>query len=429
MGVAIVVVLLVVAAGAYFGLGYLSGTSSTSSTTSHTGSTTTTTTTTTTTGPLPGKGMSIGVLFDVGGLGDKGFNDLAYAGMIQANKTLGVNFDYRIAQTSSDFVPDLNALMAEHMTLIVANGEDMTDVINQTATTNPNQLFAITDADFPAFNHTNVIAMKWTEHVGSAIIGALSVAMTKSDKVGFLGGDAIGVIFKFWNGYKAGATWAENYLNKNVTIFKQYAGTTLQAFDDPTTGAQIATSMIGQGADVIYAPAGGTAIGAFNAIGQHDQQSWNWTLNTAPPVFGIGVDANQDYYGTYQNFVQHDTNSSHFKAPSFILTSNIKTVDQGVFSVMKSVVYHNYTNVWAHPETFAPSFWNGQTQICVDYGSPCHVRGVWQFTLETGSVGPTNFQYTSQYLTPAAQNVLKQITQGILNGSITIPENYNDTPA
>ncbi len=184
-GVAIIIVLLVVAAGAYY---FLAAPSKI---------TTSPTTTTSSTGPLPGKGMSIGVVFDVGGLGDRGFNDLAYAGMIQANKTLGVNYDYRVASTSSDFPNLFNALIGEHVTLIVGNGFDMDTVINDSATRNPTQYFAQVDGDWPNFNHTNVIVMKWQEHIGSAIVGALSVALTHSDKIGFLGGVSTGIIYKF----------------------------------------------------------------------------------------------------------------------------------------------------------------------------------------------------------------------------------------
>jgi basic membrane protein A and related proteins len=416
-GVAIIIVLLVVAGGAYYFL-----------TTQTSNNTTTTTTTTSTAGPLPGKGLSIGLVFDVGGLGDRGFNDLAYQGMLKANQTLGVNYDYRVASTSSDFPNLFNALMAEHMTLIVGNGFDMDTVINDSATRNPTQLYAQVDGDWPNFNHTNVIVMKWQEHIGSAIVGALSVSMTKTDKIGFLGGVATGIIYKFWNGWKAGAVWASSYLHKNVTLLKQYAGTTFDYFDKPSAGYSIGQTMISQGADIIFTAAGGTGIGTFNAIGQYDaQQGWNYTTTTPPPVFGIGVDANQDYYGTYQYFVQHHNQSgATLTPPSFILTSEIKTVDKGVFDVMKAVVYHNFSAVYDNPTKFGPSFYSGLAQVCgADYSSPCHARGVWEFGLDTGSVGPTNFQYTSMYLTPAANNILKQITNGILNGTIHIPEDYS----
>ncbi len=276
-------------------------------------------------------------------------------------------------------------------------------------------------------NKTNVIVMKWTEHTGSAVVGALSVALTNKNKIAFLGGVSTGIIYKFWNGWKAGAVWASHYLNKNVTLLKQYAGSTFDYFDKPQAGFQIGQTFIAQGADIIYTAAGGTGIGTFNAIGQYDQQQgWNWT-GTRPPVLAIGVDSNQDYYGTYQYFVGHDQNSAHYKAPSFVLTSEIKTVDKGVFAMMNSVVHGNFSSVYNNPAQYGPSFFNGAALVCGNnYSSPCHARGVWEFDLAHGQVGPTNFQYTSSYLTPVAQNILKQITQGINNGTIHIPEDYID---
>jgi basic membrane protein A len=428
-GVAIVVVLLVVAAGAYYAVTLQSGTN-----------TTTTPGSSTTAGPLPGKGMSIGLVLDVGGLGDKGFNDLAYAGALQANKTLGVNFDYRVAQTTSDFPNLFNALIAEHMTLIVGNGFDMDSVINASAVAHPTQLFAQTDGDWPNMNKTNVIVMKWTEHTGSAVVGALSVAMTQTNKIAFLGGVSTGIIYKFWNGWKAGAVWASNYLHKNVTLLKQYAGSTFDYFDKPSAGFAIGQTFISQGADIIFTAAGGTGIGTFNAIGQYDAGqpgvkpdgnkttgNWGWSNSSRPAVFAIGVDANQDYYGTNQYFNQHINATSKLRAPSFVLTSEIKTVDKGVFAVMNSVVHNNFSSVYNNPAKYGPSFYNGVALVCGnDYSSPCHAKGVWEFDLSHGQVGPTNFQYTSQYLTPAALNIVKQITEGINNGTIHIPEDYID---
>lgn len=411
-GVAIVVVLLIIAAGAYYYIAYYAPSS-------------TTTTTTTTTGPLPGKGMKLGLVLDVGGLNDKGFNQLAYQGGLLANQTLGVDFDYRVAQTTNDFPNLFNALIAEHCTLIIGNGFDMDTVINDSATRYPNQLFGQTDGDWTSMNKTNVIVMKWTEHTGSAVVGALAVAMTQTNKIAFLGGVSTGIIYKFWNGWKAGAVWASNYLNKNVTLLKQYAGTTFDYFNKPDVGKSIAQTFISQGADIIFAAAGGTGTGAYDAVGQYDQQQgWNWT-SSRPPVMAIGVDANQDYYGTYQYFVSHSSDSSTYKSPSFMLTSEIKTVDKGVYALINSVVRGNFSAVYNNPSQYGPSFYNGVALVCgADYSSACHAKGVWEFDLSHGQVGPTDFQYSSVYLTPVARNVVHQITEGIINGSIVIPEDY-----
>ena len=422
-GVAIIVVLLVIAAGAYYYIAYYSPPSSTS-------------TTTTTTGPLPGKGMSIGVVFDVGGLGDRGFNDLAYQGMIQANKTLGVDYKYEIATSTTDIPALFATLISDHLDLIVGVGFDDDQAISQYSSQYPLQKFAQVDGDI--YNVTNVIAIKYQEHVGSAIVGALAVAMAgPTGKIGFLGGVSIGIIYKFWNGYKYGVEWADNYLTKvtgttwNNPLDEVYDSSQFNGFADPSGGFTKGQAMIGRGDKVIYTAAGGTGIGTFNAIGQYDQQQgWNWSNSTAPPVWAIGVDANQDYYGTQQYFsaAQQNKTASNLTPPSFILTSEIKAVDKGVFDVASWVVAGNFSGVWNTPTKFAPSFFNGQTDLCgSDGASPCHVRGVLLLGYAQNAVGPTNFQYTSQFLTANAKLVMSQIEKGIVNGSINVPEIYTDT--
>lgn len=353
--------------------------------------------------------------------------------MIKANQTLGVNYYYEVASTTTDFPAYYAAILAHHPSLVVGVGFDQDLIVNQTAQANPNTKFAIIDGD--DFNQPNVISVKYQEHVGSAIAAAVSVAMTHTNKIGFLGAVPFSVIYKFWNGWKFGAVWAANYLHKNVTLIQRYAGPTFDYFNKPTAGQQVTQAMLASGADIVFMVAGGTGIGGFNAIGAFDeQQNWNWTLNTAPPVFAIGVDANQDYYGTYQFFYQHQNQTSFtgFTAPSFVLTSVQKGVDVGVFDMMQSVVNNNYTNIWSHPAIYAPTLENGQTVDCgsvngtASFSNPCHITGgALLLGLRNGGTGLTHFAYTSQYLTPDANRVMTQITRGILNGSIIVPENYN----
>jgi basic membrane protein A len=373
------------------------------------------------------------VVFDVGGLGDRGFNDLAYQGMMQANKTLGVDYKYQVA-TSTTEIPSLFAtLISDHLSLIVGVGFDDDQAISQYAAQYPNQKFAQVDGDI--YNVTNLIAIKYQEHVGSAIVGALAAALAgNGGKIGFLGGVTTGIIYKFWNGWKFGASWADSYLAKmegtsyNTTLDQVYDSTGFNGFADPSGGFSNGQAMIARGDTIIFTAAGGTGIGTFNAIGQYDQQhGWSWTNTTAPPVWAIGVDANQDYYGTQQYFsaAQQNKTASNLTPPSFVLTSEIKKVDLGVFDVMKWVTEGNYSGLWNNPTQFAPSFFNGQTQLCGSSGSsPCYVRGVFLLGLKQGAVGPTSFQYTIQFLTPTAKRVMAQITAGILNGTITVPENY-----
>lgn len=413
MGVAIVVILLIIAAGAYYFIAIYPGGG-------------TSTTTTSTQGPLPGKGLTIGVVYDTGGKGDKSFNDMAYAGILNSNQTLGVSYKELGSSSANDYEPNMETFVSEHVNLIVCVGFLMDTNVAAEAAKYPNQMFAQVDGDI--YNMSNVVAVKFQENVGSAIVGAMAAAMTKTGKVGFIGGMDVGIIHKFWHGWEYGVSWGANYIHKSVVaIPAQYTGTTPAAWNAPDVAKSEAASMYAQGADIIFAAAGASGTGLFDQTGALDTASssgWNWNTNTPPPYLAMGVDADQDYYGTQQYFVNHATTG--FTAPSFILTSEMKRVDVGVFNVIKSVVYSNYTAFYANPQKWAPSFWNGQTVACGPNGDqPCHVKGVYLLGLAQHAVGPSPMTYTSQYLTPLAKTVVAQLTAAILNGTATVPENYN----
>jgi len=369
--------------------------------------------------------VQIGIVYDTGGRGDKSFNDMAYAGASQAVSGLGIKLIEESSSSASDYVNNIETLVSKNVSLIVCVGFLMDDAVASEAAKYPNMKFAQVDGDI--YNVSNVVAIKFQENLGSALVGALAVAMTKSDVVGFVGGMSIGIIYKFWHGYQYGVQWAENYLHKNVTLLPaQYTGTTPAAWDDPQTDKGIAQSMISKGADIIYAAAGASGLGVFEAVGAADQAStWNWSKTTTPPYWAIGVDSDQDYYGTYQYFVQGNQNGP-FTAPSFVLTSEMKRVDTGVYTVINSVVAGNFSSIWNNPNTWAPTFWNGQTQICGSTGDqPCHVQGVYLLGLAQGGVGPSPMTYTTQYLTTDAKNIVAQLKAAILNSTAVVPENYN----
>ena len=404
VSVAIVIVIIVIAAGAYY---FATMGSSTSSTT---------TTTTTTTGPLPGKGYTIGVIYDTGGKGDKSFNDMAYAGVKNANQTLGVNYKELGSSSANDYSPNIETFVSEKVNLIVCVGFLMDTDVATKAAKYPSQMFAQIDGD--VYNMSNVVAIKFQEHIGSAIVGAMAAAMTKTGKVGFIGGMDIGIIHKFWHGWEYGVSWGANYTHKNVVALPaQYTGTTPAAWNAPDVAKSEAASMFSQGADIIFAAAGASGTGLFDQTGALDTASgstWNWSTTTPPPYLAIGVDADQDYYGTQQYFVNHAT--SGFAAPSFVLTSEMKRVDVGVFNVIKSVVYSNFSSFYSNPQKWAPSYWNGPTAH--------DTKGVYLLGLAQHAVGPSPMTYTSQYLTPLAKQVVAQLTAAILNGTAVVPENY-----
>lgn len=243
--------------------------------------------------------FKVGLVFDLGGRGDKSFNDAAYAGLERAKKELGIQFDYLEPSESADREGSLRQLASSDYDLIVCTGFSFTDDVNRAAASFPKKLFAAVDyAVTPGKSiPKNVSAIKFREEEGSFLVGAVAALTSKTKTLGFVGGMDIPLIHKFEAGYRAGAAWAD----PKVRVLTAYAGVTPEAFKDPNKGKEIALSQYGQGADVIYHASGATGLGVFEAARQKK-------------LLAIGVDANQ-----------------YAEAPGFILTSMLKKVDEAVF--------------------------------------------------------------------------------------------------
>ena len=399
---AVIIIVIIVAAvgvGAYYAT--LPGPTTTTTPTTTTPTTTTTTTTTlpTTTTTLPGAGKKIGVVYDTGGKGDKSFNDLAYAGALKAQQDLGISFTELGSTSASDYRPNLEQFASQRVDLIIAVGFLMDTDVNASARAHPDIKYAQVDGD--VFNLPNVVAIKFKENDGSALVGALAVAMSKTGKIGFIGGMDVPIIWKFAAGYIVGAQWAATELGKQVTILPpQYTGTTPAAWNAPDVAKSIANSMFGQGADIIFAAAGGSGLGLFDATkAQNEAQGWNFDPAKSPSFFAIGVDADQDYLGT--------KDPANPTPPGYILTSMQKRVDVGVYDLIKSVVYGNYSNFYNQPEKFSP-----------DYPG---LKGIYSLGIPQAGVGPSDLKYTSTYVTAEAKNIVNKLKQAIVSGQVTIP--------
>ena len=128
----------------------------------------------------------------------------------------------------------------------------------------------------------------------------LAAMASKTGKVGFVGGMDIPLIRKFACGYVQGAKAA----NPNAEVIQNMTGTTPAAWNDPAKGGELAKAQIDQGADVVYAAAGGTGIGVLQAAADAGK-------------LGIGVDSNQNYLH-----------------PGKVLTSMLKRVDDAVYKAL-----------------------------------------------------------------------------------------------
>jgi basic membrane protein A len=244
--------------------------------------------------------MRIAMVTDVGGLGDRSFNDSAYAGLVRAHADLLADTTVLQSRSAADYAINMTVLANKEYDEIFAIGFLMAKDVADVAARYTKRHFAIIDAvvDLP-----NVTSVTFKEEEGSYLAGALAALTTKTKTIAFLGGIDIPLLRKFEAGFAAGA----RQIDPSVKVLVKYTG----SFDDPAAGKELSGVLYDQGADIVYVAAGKAGLGA---IDQAKRRSG---------VFIIGVDSNQDGM-----------------APGKILTSMIKRVDTGVFRVCQEAVAH-----------------------------------------------------------------------------------------
>jgi basic membrane protein A len=254
--------------------------------------------------------VRVGIVFDLGGRGDKSFNDGAYLGGERAAKELGARVRFIEPGEGSDREAGLRLLAAEGLDLVIGVGFIFTDDITPLAREYPKVAFADVDYAVPTDSvgnplpmPDNLVALKFREEEGSFLVGALAALVGKSKKVGFVGGMDIALIHKFEAGYRAGV----KYVCPDCEVIAQYAGVTPEAFRNPGRGKELALSQFNQGVNVIFHASGSTGLGVFEAA-------------RSAGKLGIGVDADQ-----------------YAEAPGFVLTSMVKGIDESVFQAVKAV--------------------------------------------------------------------------------------------
>jgi basic membrane protein A len=260
--------------------------------------------------PPTGDAVDVGIVFDMGGRGDKSFNDGAYLGAERAARDLGARVRFIEPGEGSDREAGLRLLAAEGMDLVIGVGFIFTDDLTQLAREYPNTKFAGVDYAVAMDKNGKVIpppanlsALKFREEQGSYLVGALAALVGKSKKVGFVGGMDSPLIQKFEVGYKAGV----KKVCPDCEVISQYAGVTPEAFRNPGKGKELALSQYQQGVNVIFHASGSTGLGVFEAARQTGK-------------LAIGVDADQ------------------FKeAPGYVLTSMVKGIDNAVYDAIKRV--------------------------------------------------------------------------------------------
>ena len=239
----------------------------------------------------------IGVIYDSGGKFDKSFNELAFDSAMRVVNELGWDIVEFEAANNTQIEQGMRKVADRGATLIVAMGFAQADAVAAVAPDYPDINFVNVDVcwlDDPA---GNIYQACYKEHEGSFLVGMIAAMASKTGKVGFVGGMDIPLIRKFQGGFEQGALYA----NPDIEIHANMTGTTPEAWNNPTKGAELAKSQVDKGADVIYQAAGATGIGVLQAAADAG-------------IMGIGVDTNQNW--------MH---------PGNMLTSMLKRLDLTIF--------------------------------------------------------------------------------------------------
>ncbi|HEY4191425.1 MAG TPA: BMP family ABC transporter substrate-binding protein [Mesorhizobium sp.] len=234
------------------------------------------------------------ILYDLGGKFDKSFNEAAYNGAEKFKAETGTPYVEFEVSNASQREQALRRFAEDGRNPIVMAGFAWVDPLTKVAAEYPELNFVVIDdqVDLP-----NVRSLKFKDYEGSYIVGVLAGMASKTKKVGFVGGMDVPLIRKFECGYVGGAKAAGA-----TEVIQNMTGDTPAAWNDPAKGSEIAKTQIDQGADVVYAAAGGTGVGVLQAAADAGK-------------LGIGVDSNQ-------NGLQ----------PGKVLTSMLKRVDVAVYT-------------------------------------------------------------------------------------------------
>ena len=255
--------------------------------------------------------LKVGLVFDITGKGDKGFNDSAYQGLEWAAEDFGIEYIDLAPGVDSDYEVNLRNLARLNYDLIIGVGFSFTDCISEVADEFPSIKFAVVDGFIP--DKSNVVSLLFKEQDGSFLVGIIAGMKAKGDRkgiVGFIGGMDIPLINKFEAGYIAGV----HYVFPECKVLSSYAGDTPTAFIDPVKGKELALDQYDRGAYVIYQASGLTGVGVCTAAKERKR-------------YVIGVDSNQNYRGYIEE-----------TGENFGLTSMLKQVDVSVYLTVKSVV-------------------------------------------------------------------------------------------
>ena len=252
-------------------------------------------------GPAAAQDFRPAVVFDMGGKFDRSFNEGIHNGVERFREESGIAYAEFEVTNESQREQALRRMARSGADIVIAVGFAQAPAVEVVAAEFPDTPFTLIDAvvDLP-----NVQSVIFKEQEGSFLVGMVAAMASDSEAVGFVGGMDIPMIRAFACGYEQGA----RHVDPEIAIYENMTGTTPAAWNDPTRGGELARSQFDRGADVVYAAAGATGLGVYQAA----EDTGN---------FAIGVDSNQNYLH-----------------PGTMLTSMVKRVDVAAYNAFNNAL-------------------------------------------------------------------------------------------
>lgn len=303
------------------------------------------------------------LITDVGGLGDKGFNDSGWAGCLEAQKRLAeqgkrIAVKFIESEEQTDYLANLNTA-SERADVVIALGFLIADAVEQVARYNPATRYIFIDGQVKG---ANIASFDFHANEAAFLAGLLSAYVTETGVAGVMPGMDIPPVEAFAAGFRAGFLTGGRTRGREVKIHS----TTIGSFDDPVKAKSIAVTLINQNADILFQLAGNSGLGVIEAV--KDQPG---------RVFAIGVDIDQDDL-----------------APGKILTSVLKRMDRIVAD-----------------------------QIVAAYEGKFQ-SGIYTVGLKDGAVGLTDMRHTKSLVPEEALTVMQWARQAIAAGQFAVPKTY-----
>ena len=252
----------------------------------------------------------VGLVTDIGKVNDKSFNQSAWEGVQEAADQLGATVNYIETVDRKDQAKNIAVFGDAGYDVIVTTGSDLQDATIAAAKAYPKTKFIGVD-QYQTEAAQNIAGLTFPEDQAGFLVGALAAMMSKSHKIGAVcGPDAIPSIWRFGEGYKAGAAYVDGILGTTTDVLVVYHSDAdlSKAFIDPDWGTKTAKAIMDEGAYVIFGCGGETGNAALITAAQAG-------------AYAIGVDTDQ--YLTLP------------EAAPRMLSSAVKLITPGVFDLIK----------------------------------------------------------------------------------------------